>query len=486
MTVNERIQYIYNECRKVGITHHGACGLLGSLQGETSDFDPMSLETLYRNRFGLTDAEYTRRADAGEKVYNDKTFAFDSAGYGIAQWTWWDRKKGLLEFAKKLGKSVGDLVAQVQYMFYEMQTRYPKTWKILTTTNDYREAVKICVTEYEKPANAAAAIERRCAYALAFLNEMADDKTEEEKAETGESGKFFASEEAAIAALIAWFTKELGYIEKRSNSQLQDKTANAGSGNYTKYAADIDENYPNFYNGKKNGFPWCDVYIDDGFINVFGYNNAIKMLCSKEKSSGAGCIYSADYYRAKGRFFKTPKVGDQIFFGSTGNETHTGFVTAVTASTVTTNEGNTSDELGVVPNGGMVCQKQYNRNSYYIVGYGRPDYSIVVNAAAATKPETDKPTEKPVEVVKPVTPTETNEKDVVDVKLNTLKQGDKGAQVRAMQMLIIGSGYSCGSAGADGDFGSGTLYGLKLYQKAKRLTVDGICGVNTWTKLLKG
>jgi hypothetical protein len=209
-------------------------------------------------------------------------------------------------------------------------------------------------------------------------------------------------------------------------------------------------------------------------------------LCAKEKSSGAGCIYSANYYRAKGQFFTTPKVGDQIFFGSTGNETHTGIVVAVGLDnkTVTTIEGNTSSESGVVANGGAVCEKQYPINYYYIVGYGRPDYSLVDKILV----EVDEPTEKPVEAVKPESPAteETNEKDVVEVKLNTLKQGDKGAQVKAMQMLIIGSGYTCGSAGADGDFGSGTLYGLKLYQKAKKLTVDGICGVNTWTRLLKG
>ena len=70
MTVNERIQYIYDAARKAGVTHQGAIGLLGNLQGETSNIDPMSLETMYRNHFGLTDAEYTRRADAGEYIIN--------------------------------------------------------------------------------------------------------------------------------------------------------------------------------------------------------------------------------------------------------------------------------------------------------------------------------------------------------------------------------------------------------------------------------
>lgn len=482
MTVNERVQYIYNECRKVGITHHGACGLLGNLQGENSQFDPMSLETLYANRFKLTDEEYTRRADAGEKVYNDKTFVFDSAGYGIAQWTWWDRKRDLRDFAHKMGKSVGDFTAQVAYMFHEMQTRYKKTWEILTATDDYREAVKICVTEYEKPADTARAISKRTVYAKAFLDQMPDTQAKtEEKTETA------VNTDEAIAALIATARAELGYLEKRSNSQLEDKTANAGSNNYTKYADFIDKTYPNFYNGKKNGYAWCDVFVDWCFIKAFGYDKALELLCTKEKSSGAGCIYSADYYRAKGQFYKSsPKVGDQIFYGSTGNETHTGIVVAVSDNTVTAIEGNTSSASGVVANGGAVCEKSYPINYYYIVGYGRPNYSLVEKVLV----EVDKPTEKPVEIVKPETPavgTETIKKDVVNVILNTLKQGDKGAQVETMQAILIKKfNISCGIYGADGDFGEKTEKAVEKFQTKYNLEADGICGVNTWTKLLKG
>ena len=38
--------------------------------------------------------------------------------------------------------------------------------------------------------------------------------------------------------------------------------------------------------------------------------------------------------------------------------------------------------------------------------------------------------------------------------------------------------------GADADFGAETETALKAYQKAKGLSADGICGVNTWKKLL--
>lgn len=50
--------------------------------------------------------------------------------------------------------------------------------------------------------------------------------------------KCYASAVLAIAAA------EIGYHEKKSNSQLDNPTANAGSANYTKYARDFDEKYP--------------------------------------------------------------------------------------------------------------------------------------------------------------------------------------------------------------------------------------------------
>lgn len=49
---------------------------------------------------------------------------------------------------------------------------------------------------------------------------------------------------------------EVGYLEKANNSQLDDKTANAGNKNYTKYARDMDA--LNVYNGKKQGYAWCN------------------------------------------------------------------------------------------------------------------------------------------------------------------------------------------------------------------------------------
>ena len=177
-----------------------------------------------------------------------------------------------------------------------------------------------------------------------------------------------------IEKLINIANAEIGYLEKKSNKDLDSKTANAGNGNYTKYARDLD-NIPNFYNGKKNGYAWCDVFVDWLFVQAFGVDKAKELLLQPNGSLGAGCTYSARYYKNANQYHKTPKVGDQIFFtNSKGSIVHTGIVYKVDNTYVYTIEGNTSSDEGVVENGGSVNDKKYKLSYSRIDGYGRPKY----------------------------------------------------------------------------------------------------------------
>lgn len=157
---------------------------------------------------------------------------------------------------------------------------------------------------------------------------------------------------------------ELGYHEKLSLANLDKKNAaNDGPGNYTKYARDLAA--AGYYNGSKQGFDWCDVFVDW----------CVWMAAGKDKSKaetvecqngpyGAGVGFSARYYKAQDRFYTSgPKAGDQIFFG---DNDHTGLVEKVDGGRVYTIEGNT--------NNAMVERKSYSLASTWIMGYGRPKY----------------------------------------------------------------------------------------------------------------
>lgn len=168
---------------------------------------------------------------------------------------------------------------------------------------------------------------------------------------------------------------EVGYLEKASNANLDSYTENAGYRNWTKYARDLDA-LGDFYNGPKNGFEWCDIFVDWCMVKAYGVDLAMKLLVQPKYSAGAGCTYSMNYYKNKGQFYYDPRPGDQIFFSNDGWKTsyHTGLVEKVEDGYVITIEGNTSSASGVIANGGGVSRKRYPISWGR---YGRPDYSMV-------------------------------------------------------------------------------------------------------------
>lgn len=175
--------------------------------------------------------------------------------------------------------------------------------------------------------------------------------------------------------MLAIAKAQVGYLEKATNANLDDKTANAGNKNYTKYARDLDA--LGAYAGKKQGLAWCDMFCDWCFVQAYGFDTAMRMTCQPVGKYGAGCDQSAGYYRAQGRFFaQNPQVGDQIFFANGNDMYHTGLVVGVTDDRVLTIEGNTSSKAGVVENGGAVAEKSYSLRYSKIAGYGRPDYTL--------------------------------------------------------------------------------------------------------------
>ena len=223
---------------------------------------------------------------------------------------------------------------------------------------------------------------------------------------------------------------EVGYIEKASNSNLDDKTANTGSGNYTKYARDLDN--ISFYNSPKNGYAWCDVFIDWCFVEACGKKRALELTCQPEKSTGAGCVFSKNFYKSKGQYYSSPKAGDQIFFTDGNEPYHTGLVYKVDSSKVYTVEGNTSDVNYVDGNGGKVCKKSYPINASYIDGYGRPKYdktTVVVD-----KEENEDTTDKIIDTVKVTADIGLNCREKATTDSNIIKAYTKGTSLRIYEI----------------------------------------------------
>ena len=155
---------------------------------------------------------------------------------------------------------------------------------------------------------------------------------------------------------------QVGYLEKKSNYDLDSFTGNAGNKNYTKYARDI---WPSL-----QAQPWCDIFVSWCAEQV-GEKNAVGKY--------AYCPDHVIFFKQQGRWYsrgnRTPQAGDIIFFQSGGEASHVGIVTYSSSGYVYTVEGNTSGASGLISNGGGVCKKSYSLSSSYILGYGVPKYS---------------------------------------------------------------------------------------------------------------
>ena len=284
--------------------------------------------------------------------------------------------------------------------------------------------------------------------------------------------------EEAIKAVVDLANAEVGYHEKASNASLDDKTANSGGANWTKYARDLDA-LPNFYNGQKNGYAWCDIFVDWLFVKTFGEELGRKMLYQPTESAGAGCLYSAAYYKQNNAFHRTnPRVGDQVFFSySAGEYSHTGIVVDVNGNTITTVEGNTSDSVG---------RRTYETSNYSIAGYGTPNWQLAVedwekpwvvveNGHIVNSSEwnqDDEPATQPVEKT---------ENHSWTPPLLRYTPDDYYAAVCVLQGLLNCRNWDSGRV--DGYFGVKTQSAVNRAKTYFGLETDGICDKELWVKL---
>ena len=206
---------------------------------------------------------------------------------------------------------------------------------------------------------------------------------------------------------------------------------------------------------------WCATFVSAVAVKLC-YTDIIPTECSCPKMiellKNIGAWVEDDAY--------VPNPGDILFYDwqdtgvgdNRGGSDHVGIVEKVEGNTITIIEGNYSNSAK---------RRTISVNGKYIRGYGVPKYDT---EAVVEKPVVDKPT--------------TTNTEVCTVEVKVLRKGAKGDNVKALQILLIGRGYSCGSYGADGSFGSATDNALRAFQKENGLTVDGICGPKTWNKLL--
>ncbi len=246
----------------------------------------------------------------------------------------------------------------------------------------------------------------------------------------------------AINAIINIALAEVGYLEKATNANLDDKTANAGSNNYTKYWRDI---YPAY-----QGQPWCACFVTWVFVIAFGKAMAQKLL---KHYPYVYCPTMADLFTLNAN----PKVGDIVIFKHNGVFTHTGIVIKVSGDQFWTVEGNTSGGSTIIANGGAVCKKTYFNSNLPGTKFITPDYSKVKEIK-----------------------NEGNDTPSISAS-SILKIGSNGSTVKTLQKNL--NTLIKAKLTVDGEFGTATYNAVIKFQTKYKLTADGIVGENTQKKI---
>ncbi len=237
--------------------------------------------------------------------------------------------------------------------------------------------------------------------------------------------------------------------QKLVDTALAEVGCREGGNNYTKYAESPD--IARLYGWKPQNQPWCCTFVNWVFLTVFGFD-----LGSKLTYGGtAACANSAQLFKAAGAFVYFPQVGDQAFFYSGLGINHTGLVVSVDGTTFTTVEGNYSDKVSTV---------KHNVGASDVAGFGRPNWNLVNN-----EPLQQKPAEKP--------------KEDHSLKLKQVQMSNAYSDIVVLlQSLLNNRHFPCGSC--DGFFGAKTQAAVNSAQRHFGLPVDGICGQQTWSKLI--
>jgi len=255
----------------------------------------------------------------------------------------------------------------------------------------------------------------------------------------------------SIEKVILIAKNEIGYLEKKSNSQLDSKTANSGSANYTKYWRDVKPSY--------QGQPWCACFVSWCFMKAFGLNKAKKLL---KHWPYVYCPTMSGLFTLNAN----PKVGDIVIFKHNDTFTHTGLVTAVVGDRFYTIEGNTSGASGIIANGGGVCAKSYLNSQMPGTKFCTPDWKIVNVTSTSTSNTGGKKYMFTTEIV---------------------VAGSTGLSVLLLQEILVARKFK-GKDGKelelDRSAGTNTIYALNAYKKSRGMKQDGICDAAVWKDLI--
>ncbi len=338
---------IWNFLVGKGLSKAGAAGLMGNLFAESA-LNPKNLQGSYEKKLGHTDDSYTAAVDNGS--YNN--FVRDSAGYGLAQWTYWSRKQNMLEFARAAGKSIGDLGMQLDFLFKELSEGYKSVLTVLKTATTVKAASDSVLLDYERPADQSNTVKtKRAGYGQKYYDKYAGTASK-----PGNGGNIMTEHELR--------QKVVGIAQSYIGCKESD-------GSHRKII-DLYNSHKPLARGYavKYTDAWCSTFASAVAIAA-GLTDIIPTECGCEKHIQLFKNHAKSKWQEDGNY--TPEAGDYIFYNwddstqpNNGAADHVGIVEKVSGKTITVIEGNYSNSVG---------RRTLAVGNGYIRGYGLPAYS---------------------------------------------------------------------------------------------------------------
>lgn len=247
----------------------GVAGLMGNLYAESA-LKSTNLQNSYEKSLGLSDAEYTAKVDSG--AYTN--FVHDSAGYGLAQWTYYSRKQKLLDFAISQKASIGNLNMQLNFLKKEITEGYGSMLNTLKNATSILQASNAVLTIYEGPANQGDSVKSaRASYGQKYYDQYAG-KTSAPVAEPSTPAVEPAKVTKVTASKYAQkFDKSLaGSYKTTANLNMRD---GAGTSNKVLTVLKKGLTVKNYgYYNIINGVKWLYIQVTVNGVQYTGFSSS--------------------------------------------------------------------------------------------------------------------------------------------------------------------------------------------------------------------
>lgn len=405
---------IWNYFLDKGMSKYGIAGLLGNLDCESA-LNPKNLQDTYERSLGYTDETYTAAVDSGMYA----RFVNDSAGFGLAQWTWWTRKQNLQLFAKSRGVSIGDLQMQLDFLYKELTENHQNVLSTLMNARSVREASNSFLLGFECPYDQSVTMQdRRCSVGQKYYDKLANKGA------------------GNMQAFTPTISPINGYYRYKKGSRIQL------SKNFWSYEFDC------------HGTGCCTETIISAKLVAY---------CQQIRDHFGTSVSISSPYRCP------------VHNGGTKNAATGSRHTKGDAADIVVSNHSPRDVAAYCESIGILGIGLYETQSDgFFVHIDVRDYKSFWYGQACAARTTFGGTQTTVSAQK-----QPAQQTQASTTITALSCGSKGAAVKDLQEKLIKLGHSVGACGADGEFGYGTSLAVKDFQKSCGLIQDGIAGEKT-------